>query len=85
MGLAWDHAMTTIEAATLMGPSDPVVAAAVVIARPVLERARAEPFLARLDAALGRAAGAAATPAHETRGPAVRAPDGALDASIAPS
>ena len=45
-----------------MGHSDPVVGAAVAIARPVLERARAAPFLARLDAALERSAAEPPTP-----------------------
>jgi len=85
MGLAWDHALTTVEMAVVMGPSDPVVAAAVAIARPALERTRAAPFLARLDAALGRPAGAAATPAHKTRAPDAGTPERAPDASIAPS
>ena len=85
LGLAWDHALATVEMAVLMGPAEPVVVAAVAIARPTLERARAVPFLARLDAALARPAGAAATPAHENRAPEAGTPDHAQGASIAPS
>ena len=90
LGLAWDHALTTVEMAVLMGPSDPVVAGAVAIARPVLERARAAPFLARLDAALGRPAARPERPARSVAAPASRTtddgtPDAARNASITPS
>jgi tetratricopeptide (TPR) repeat protein len=85
LGLTWDHALTTVEMATLIGPADPVVAAAVAIARPVLERARAAPFLARLDGALTRPAAVASRSSSETLTPTAGTPDAARDASIAPS
>ena len=85
LGLTWDHALTTVEMAVVMGPSDPVLASAVAIARPALERARAAPFLARLDAALGRPTAEPATPTRASGTTDAGTPDAARDASIAPS
>jgi tetratricopeptide (TPR) repeat protein len=84
LGLVWDHALATVEAAVLLGPSDPAVGAAVAIARPVLERARAKPFMVRLDAALAQPAAVAVTLSSETRVPTAGAPDPARDPSAAP-
>ena len=70
--LAWDEALTGIDMAELLGPSDPEVAAAVVSTRAILERLRASPFIARLDAAV--AAGSSASPARTARPAAVQEP-----------
>jgi len=85
LGLAWDHALATVEMAVVMGHSDPVVGAAVAIARPVLERARAAPFLARLDAALGRSAAEPPPPTRTSGTTDAGTPEAARNASIAPS
>jgi len=53
-GLPWDQALTGIDMATLLDPSNPEVRAAAQSARETLVRLGAKPFLARLDAAIGR-------------------------------
>ena len=60
LGLPFDEALTAIDMATLLDPSDPEVRAAAESAREVLTRLGARPFLERLEAAL-----AAPTPARE--------------------
>jgi class 3 adenylate cyclase/tetratricopeptide (TPR) repeat protein len=51
--LPWDEALTVIDMATLLDPTQPEILAAGELAREFLSRVRATPFLARLDAALG--------------------------------
>jgi hypothetical protein len=57
-GAQWDEALTGVDMAELLDPSDPEVADAIRTSRSILERLRAKPYLARLDAAV--AAGGAA-------------------------
>jgi class 3 adenylate cyclase/tetratricopeptide (TPR) repeat protein len=52
LGLVLDKAMTAIDMATLIGPGEGDVTAAVADARAFLERVGATPFLERLDAAM---------------------------------
>ena len=54
LGLVWDEALCAIDMATLLDPTDPEVRAAGAAAREILVRLEAAPFVARLDAALGR-------------------------------
>ena len=69
--LPWDEALTIIDMATLVDPTQPEVQAAAESAREILFRLRASPFLARLDTALAvsRSANTVATtvPAANTR------------------
>jgi hypothetical protein len=53
LGLAWDEALTGIDMATLLEPSEPEVRAAAESSRQILVRVGARPFVARLDAAIG--------------------------------
>ena len=57
LGVEIDQAFTAIEMATLLDPTLPDVIAAGEVAREILVRLRAKPFLARLDAALARTPG----------------------------
>ena len=50
--LPWDEALTSIDMAILLDPTQPEVQAAGAAGREILSRLRASPFLARLDAAL---------------------------------
>jgi hypothetical protein len=50
--LPWDEALTGIDMATLLDPADAEVRAAAASAREILVRLGANPFVARLDAAL---------------------------------
>jgi hypothetical protein len=54
LGLAWDEAMTGIDMATLLDPSEPEVRAAAESSRQILARLGAKPFVDRLDSAMGR-------------------------------
>jgi hypothetical protein len=78
LGFAWDHAVTSVEAATVLGPGQPEVQETIAIGRRALERMGAKPFLTRLDAALERPA------TGGDRVPRTRAADGlpATDASV---
>jgi tetratricopeptide (TPR) repeat protein len=51
--LPWDEALTSIDMATVLDPTQPEVQAAGESAREILSRLRASPFLARLNAVLG--------------------------------
>lgn len=51
--LPWDEALCCLDMAMLLGPDDPDVPAAAVLARATMERLGARPFLAILDRALG--------------------------------
>jgi tetratricopeptide (TPR) repeat protein len=53
--LAWDEALTGIDMAQLLDPTDPEVAAAIASTRAILERLRAWPFIERLDNAVNSA------------------------------
>jgi class 3 adenylate cyclase/tetratricopeptide (TPR) repeat protein len=55
----WDEALTGIDMATLLDPSEPEVAAVIDSTREILERLRAKPYLERLDAAAARLSAAA--------------------------
>ncbi|HWO11436.1 MAG TPA: hypothetical protein VNN80_18205, partial [Polyangiaceae bacterium] len=52
----WDEAMTGIDMAQLLDPSDPEVAEAIASTRSILERLAAKPYLERLEAAVARGA-----------------------------
>jgi hypothetical protein len=54
LGLAWDEALTGIDMATLLEPSEPEVRAAAESSREILVRIGAKPYLLRLNAAIGR-------------------------------
>jgi len=54
LGLAWDEALTGLDMATLLEPSEPEVRTAAESSRQILVRLGAKPFLERLDAAMGR-------------------------------
>jgi class 3 adenylate cyclase/tetratricopeptide (TPR) repeat protein len=58
IGLAWDEALTGIDMATLLEPSEPEVRSAAGSAREILVRLGAKPFLQRLDAAMARSTSA---------------------------
>jgi class 3 adenylate cyclase/tetratricopeptide (TPR) repeat protein len=53
-GMPWDEALTGIDMATLLEPSEPEVRIAADSAREILARLGAKPFVRRLDAALAR-------------------------------
>ena len=65
LGLSWDEAITAIDMATLLGPTEPDVVAAAEVASATFRRLGARPFLARLETAMAGAAGAPATPQPE--------------------
>jgi len=52
LGLAWDEALTGLDMAHVLDPSDPDVVAAAEMSRATLARLGAAPFLAELDRAL---------------------------------
>jgi hypothetical protein len=54
LGLVWDEALSAIDMATLLDPSDPEVSAAAEASRVILTSLGATPFLKRLDAAMAR-------------------------------
>jgi tetratricopeptide (TPR) repeat protein len=54
LGFVLDEALTAIDMATLLDPAAPEVRAALDSAREILTRVGAGPFLARLEAAMGR-------------------------------
>ena len=58
----WDEALTGVEMAMLLDPSEPDVAAEITSARAILERLGAKPYLERLDAAVAAAPSTAAKP-----------------------
>ncbi|MBA3688842.1 MAG: AAA family ATPase [Chloroflexi bacterium] len=58
LGLTWDEALTGIDMATLLEPSDPEVSTVAESSRQTLIRLGAKPFLQRLDAALARSTSA---------------------------
>jgi class 3 adenylate cyclase/tetratricopeptide (TPR) repeat protein len=65
IGLPIDEAFTAIEMATLLDPAEPEVRAAADVAREILTRLGAKPFLERLEEAIQRQS---PTPASERRG-----------------
>src|SRR3954471_2217636 len=66
----WDEALTGIDMATVLDPSEPDVAAAIKSTREILERLGAKPYLERLDAAV-TSQSAGVTPPHAST-PAIR-------------
>ena len=58
LGQTWDEALTGIDMATLLDPSEPEVRAAAESAREILVRLGAKPYLQRLDAAMARSTSA---------------------------
>jgi tetratricopeptide (TPR) repeat protein len=54
LGLAWDEALTGIDMATLLDPSEPEVRTVADSTRQILDRLAAKPYLQRLDAAMAR-------------------------------
>ena len=54
LGARWDEALTTIDMATVLDPSLPEVRSAAALARELLARLGARPYLERLDAAMSR-------------------------------
>jgi class 3 adenylate cyclase/predicted ATPase len=55
-GMAWDQALTGMDMAILLDPTNPDVMAGAAEAREILSRLGARPFLARLDAAMAEQA-----------------------------
>ena len=64
--LPWDEALTTLEAVTVLGTSDPEVAGWVDGARATFERLRATPLMDRLDEAVAGAAPTQRAPTETT-------------------
>ena len=58
VGQTWDEALTGIDMATLLEPSEPEVRSAAESTRAILMRLGAKPFLQRLDAAMARSTSA---------------------------
>jgi hypothetical protein len=58
LGLAWDEALTGMDMAILLDPSEPEVRTAAESARQILVRLDAKPYLSRLDAAMARSTSA---------------------------
>ena len=58
LGLRWDEALTGIDMATLLEPSEPEVRTAAESTRQILVRLGAKPFLERLDTTMGRSTSA---------------------------
>ena len=56
LGLPWDEALTAVDMASVLDPTDPEVRAAAEAARQILVGLGAHPFLERLEAALARTA-----------------------------
>jgi len=54
LGLAWDEALCGLDMALLLDPADPEVQARAQVAREILVRLEAAPFVATLDTAMGR-------------------------------
>jgi class 3 adenylate cyclase/tetratricopeptide (TPR) repeat protein len=54
LGRVWDHAIVTVQMATVLSPSEPGLADAAATGRAALERMGLKPFLERLDDALAR-------------------------------
>jgi hypothetical protein len=52
LGMPWDRALTAIDMATVLDPTDPEVREAAAAAREILARLGARPFLERLEAAM---------------------------------
>ncbi|MEO8463618.1 MAG: hypothetical protein ABI555_10415, partial [Chloroflexota bacterium] len=73
LDLAWDEALTGIDMATLLDPSQPEVQAAAAASREILVRLGAAPFIERLDAAMGRGS-ATGRPSTESSQPHAAAP-----------
>jgi tetratricopeptide (TPR) repeat protein len=67
-GAGWDEALTGVDMAELLDPSDPEVAAVIASTRAMLEGLRAKPYLDRLDAAVARGAGWSAAKPIRSRG-----------------
>ena len=73
--LPWDEALTAIDMATVLDPTQPEVRAAGESAREILVRLQARPFIARLDAALAESGSAhtvATTSAAAKTRPAIK-------------
>ena len=58
LGLVWDEALCGIDMASLLDRAEPAVRASAEVAREILVRLEAAPFIARLDAALARSSDA---------------------------
>jgi hypothetical protein len=54
LGLAWDETLCELDMAIILDPADQEVRVAADSAREILTRRGAKPFLARLEAAMGR-------------------------------
>ncbi|MEP7378045.1 MAG: hypothetical protein ABI725_00625, partial [Chloroflexota bacterium] len=68
-----DEALTGVDMALLLDPSEPEVAAAIGASREILERLGAKPYLDRLEAAAAAAGAAGATSARTPRSASVQA------------
>lgn len=66
LGLAWEEALCGLAMATVLDPADREVRAAVEAAREIFARLEAAPFVARLDAEMGRSAEQAGAAGPET-------------------
>lgn len=67
--VVWEEALTGIDMATVLDPSDSDVRAAATSTREILVRLDAKPYVERLDAALARTAAAPFTPEKPVREP----------------
>ncbi|MGZ6299617.1 MAG: hypothetical protein ACXWMN_03875, partial [Candidatus Limnocylindria bacterium] len=64
LGLAWDEALTGLDMAILLEPSEPEVRTVAEATRQILVRLGARPFLERLDGAMGRSTSAELSPSR---------------------
>jgi class 3 adenylate cyclase/tetratricopeptide (TPR) repeat protein len=74
LGLAWDEALTGIDMATLLEPSEPEVRTAAESTREILVRLGARPYLERLDAAMGTSTSARRSTSRATEPTESRSP-----------
>ena len=72
LGLPWDEALTAIDMATFLDPSEPEVRALAGSGREILARLGAKPFLARLDVAVARLTSAESSTGSATQPTASR-------------
>jgi tetratricopeptide (TPR) repeat protein len=68
LGMTWDEALTGLDMATVLDPSDPHVRAVAQSTREILVRLGAQPFIERLDSAMAREATPLAAPARSEQG-----------------
>ena len=74
LGVAWDEALCGLDMALLIDPAESEVRAAAMASREIFVRLAARPFIARLDAVLGRSEDASGRPTGPTGAESVAAP-----------